>query len=457
MSSRRLAVLLGLAVLIVIGPIVSADTAQPASRYDLTAALAEHGSVDLGPYRHRLGVDYAEFDGHLRSDKAPGQPLLAVPVYLVGRAFGAQSATSAREQGDLGLWWVTLWSSVVPFAALVALMFLAAERFAGPAVALAVALMLGLATMMLPHAVNLYGHALAALFALSAWLAIELTPVSPRRAALAGLLAGAATVTEYETAIVMLVLAGYLAYHQRNRIVWFLAGCAGPLCVLAWYHTRAFGAPWRTAHAYYSTPELRHQITGYALSWRGFDETFFGAHGLLLTGPIVLVGLVAAVMATRSEPGAAATHARVALAIVVPYLVLCVLWKGTLGLEVPGPRYMIPALPFLAVPLAALWSRLWRPALLAAVVGALVSVPATFTLLLLGIGQPALPEYLRRLRNREFAPTIWSMVFGRLGIVFYLATVALAIAALVWAWLRVRARPAPVGTPGSRAPSVARA
>src|SRR5205823_7670248 len=78
-SSRRLAVLLGLAVLIVVGPIVGADTAQPASRYDLTAALAEHGSVDLAPYRHRLGVDHALYRGHLRSDKAPGQPILGVP------------------------------------------------------------------------------------------------------------------------------------------------------------------------------------------------------------------------------------------------------------------------------------------------------------------------------------------------------------------------------------------
>src|SRR4249919_2201726 len=99
MSSRRLAVLVGLALLIAVGPIVGADTAQPASRYDLTAALAEHGSVDLGPYRHRLGVDHAEYRGRLRSDKAPGQPMLGAPVYLVGRAVGAESASRARERG----------------------------------------------------------------------------------------------------------------------------------------------------------------------------------------------------------------------------------------------------------------------------------------------------------------------------------------------------------------------
>src|SRR3989442_8139294 len=176
MSSRRLAVLLAVALLIVLGPFVGPDTAQPASRYVLTANLAEHGSVDLGPYRPRLGVDRAFYRGHLRSDKAPGQPILAVPVYVVGRALGADSAVHAHETGDLGLWWVTLWSATVPFVVLVALMFLAAERFARRNVALTVALLVGVSTMMLPHAVNLYGHDLAALLGFGASLLLEYDP-----------------------------------------------------------------------------------------------------------------------------------------------------------------------------------------------------------------------------------------------------------------------------------------
>ena len=35
----------------------------------------------------------------------------------------------ARVRGDLGLWWQTLWSSMLPFVVLVALMFLFVERF----------------------------------------------------------------------------------------------------------------------------------------------------------------------------------------------------------------------------------------------------------------------------------------------------------------------------------------
>ncbi|MDQ1519139.1 MAG: hypothetical protein QOI55_212, partial [Actinomycetota bacterium] len=108
--------LLALATVVVVGPIVADGTAQPSSRYALTAALAEHGTVDIGRYERILGVDRARYEGELRSDKAPGQPLLGVPPYLVGRVLGLRSATDMRLRGDLGLWWQTLWTVMLPFA-----------------------------------------------------------------------------------------------------------------------------------------------------------------------------------------------------------------------------------------------------------------------------------------------------------------------------------------------------
>jgi hypothetical protein len=434
-SSRRLAVLVGLTLLIVVGPFVGADTAQPASRYDLTASVAEHGSVDLAPYRKGLGVDHAIYKGHLRSDKAPGQPLLAVPVYLAGRAIGAESAVHTRVFGDLGLWWDTLWSATIPFVALVALMFLLAEKFARRNVALAVALMLGVCTMMLEHAVNLYAHDLAALFAFGAWLAIEETPVTGRRAALGGLLCGLAVLTEYEAGIILIVLAGYLLARQRARIGWFALGGTGPFAVLAWYQWRAFGAPWHTPSTYYAGVLGGTTRGGYSVpTVHDLGAVLFGTRGLLIGAPIAFVGIAGAVWLVVSGAGAARRHAIVALAVLVPYLVLCAGWSGLPLLEEPGPRYLIPALPFLAVPLAAHWDRLWRPMLLGAVIGALVAVPDATTYILLRPKQPAIPELLRRVRHGEFLPTLWSMAFGRAGIVLYAVSVVLVIAGVTRAW-----------------------
>ena len=45
---------IALLVIVVVGPVVAPDSAQPASRLSLTAALVEHDSVDLGPYRGAL-------------------------------------------------------------------------------------------------------------------------------------------------------------------------------------------------------------------------------------------------------------------------------------------------------------------------------------------------------------------------------------------------------------------
>jgi hypothetical protein len=437
---------LALLLVVAFGPVVATLTAQPASRLALTAAIAEHHTVDISGYPH--GIDRATYNGHLRSDKAPGQPLLAVPVYLSGRALGAESEAHKRAVGNLGAWWVTLWTSFLPFVALVVLMFLVASRHTRQLPALGAALSIGVGSMMLPLAVNLYGAALAALTAYAAWAVLDAVPPTDTRLIAVGALAAASVAMEYETAIAFAVLVFVALRRVHRRIAWFGVGALGPFLVIAWYDWAAFGKPWRTAHAYYATAAIRHRIVGFEVGWRGIDATWFGPHGLLRTSPIVLAALLAAVVVARSPAPAVRRHALIGLAIAVPYLVLCMVWKGTPALEEPGPRYMIPAIPFLAVPLARLWDRIWQPAVLLAVWGAIIAVPATICFMLLGIGQSAFPELPRRVVDGEFLPTIWSMSLGRFGVVVHVASVAIVGAALVRA-CRVESLSTPIGSPSS--------
>src|SRR5262245_10999789 len=114
--SRRLELALFLFVIVVVGPWVKPLSAQPAARLAFTAAIVDHGTIYIDAYRDvTLPIDRVETDdGRLLPDKAPGQPLLAVPVYALGRLAGAEPATVYRITENLTLWWVALWSAIVP-------------------------------------------------------------------------------------------------------------------------------------------------------------------------------------------------------------------------------------------------------------------------------------------------------------------------------------------------------
>jgi hypothetical protein len=432
----KVALALGLLVVVAVGPFVAQFSAQPASRYALTAALAEHHTVDLSAFKHDLGVDHALYNGHLRSDKAPGESILGVPFYQVGRWFGAQSDSQLRGRGDLGMWWQTLWMAVIPFAVLLALMYLLCERFASRGAALAVALCLGFGTMMLPLADNLYGHILAALFGFGAWMMLERPGgIDARRAAIAGALAAAAVSVEYETGIIFLVLAAVVLVRARRRVGWFALGAAGPFAIVAWYQWRAFGAPWHTPSTYYAgsiegTTRGGYHIPSLGDTW----SVLFGIRGLLIGAPIALLAIPVCIWIWRRPEKFgtdARRHAIVALAVMIPYLVLVAGWSGLPILEEPGPRYIIPALPFLAVPLAVAWKRVWKVGALATAFGALIAIPAATTYLIIGIGENAINALPRRMLHGHFSLTIWSMAFGPFGVVVYLVSVAACIALLV--------------------------
>ncbi len=426
MSDKRVAALLAVLVVIVIGPVVAPNSAQPASRLSLTAAFVEHRSVDLAPYRGVLGVDFAVYRGHLRSDKAPGQPLFAVPAYVAARLVGSESAAHRRVHENLELWFVTFWSATLPLALLIALLYLECLRFADRGTALAVVLFLVFCTMLLPFGAELFAHDLGALLGFAAWILVNRGPIDPRRATFAGLLAGAAVLVEYELAIVGVALAAYLFVRERRRLPRFAVGGVAPMTILAWYQWRAFGAPWRTPAAFYHLRSGYKVPSPYELWWM-----FGGGRGLWVGAPIAIVGIGAAIWLAVTATGPARDHAAVALAVMVPYLVLCAGWSGTPLLVDPGPRYLIPALPFLAVPLAAMWDRVRVVAIPVSVVGAAVAAGATWMLLVVNNKYNVLDVYRYYFRARMFNPTLWHMALGRFGTLLYFASVAAVVVLLV--------------------------
>lgn len=378
---------MALAILLLAGPVLDSWTAQPAPRYLLTVAVVDHGTLTLDVNAQRLGPDQAEFGGHVYSDKAPYQPLLAVPAYLAARAVGADAFTTPAD-GDQNLgdfhwarWWVTLWSATAP-AIVLCLLLRGLIAQVHPDVATPAALALSLGTLLLPFASALFGHVLAAAFLAGAWVLARGSAPTARRMLASGLLLGAAVGTEYPTvipgaaiALAVLLAAGWAA------TAWLGLGAAAGVVPLLVYNWAAFGSPFETA---YQGNLPNFQGSGafgvYNLVGPQADElrkAMIGDRGLLTLTPICALALVGAVYAiARRTP----TRRDAVMGLVV----LAATWIMSAGIDgyggsSPGPRYLIPALPFLAVPLAEAWRRVPRLCGAAAVVGLVPMLAATMT------------------------------------------------------------------------------
>ena len=164
-----------LLLLVVVGPIVQEYTAQPASRYPLTAAMVEDGTVSLEALRdieNLVLIDRLEVDGELYSDKAPGQPVLAIPAYVVAQLLGRRAGhrvPGRRQPRGLGGHGVDLGA---PRRRPARPHGVGRPRHARPAAVLG-PMSLSFGTLLLPFAAEMYGHVLAGLLGFAAWLVVR--------------------------------------------------------------------------------------------------------------------------------------------------------------------------------------------------------------------------------------------------------------------------------------------
>lgn len=408
-------------VLAITAPFVQTLTAQGATRYTLTAAILEQGTIELDDYAPIVGIDRVERDGHLYSDKAPGQPFLGVPVLAAAYALGAQEATEFRVRGNLGLWSQTLVFCSLAGAALTALMWRHAHRSEAARSSIVAALGLGCTTMLLPFSSALYGHVFAGLLGFGAWHLVSTPDARLRHVALGGLLAGLAVVVEYPMALLAALLFLWLVTQRRWRdaMVLSLAGAPSAALLLI-YNLRAYGS---FSTGYSSKPGSSGRLNFFRIPdpSHAFD-ILFGPRGFVFT-PIVLVGIVAMVLLVRRRPD-----------LVVPaaffggLFLLQAGWSNPWGGDGPGPRYIAPAIPFLATPVAFAVGRL-RPVIVgtALAVGAVAMGAVLITYELMPVGSTLIVTHLRYALNEPgLNPTVFTMAIGPVGWVLHAGLVGLS-------------------------------
>ena len=429
LAAWRVELLLFLFVVALVGPLLHDYGAQQASRYALTAAIWEEQTVKLDSYEHALGIDRAVRDGHVYSDKAPLQPLLGVPFYAVYKAVGGESATTLRVSENLGLWWMTLWMSVIPLALLAVAMYRFARRFVPQPLAPVLAFTVG--TMMLPFGSVLFGHELAALFLFLAFFPFAAEEPSRNAVILAGAAAGAAVAVEYTAAIGVIVLCGLVLWRQPRRFAWFATGGMPFVILLAVYHMAAFGSP--LTHPY-QWSAISGVVTEAADPLGIFStvhpervlQVFFAGRGFLIASPLVVLGLLGSVWLVRGGDAQRRVAGWVAIAMFAGYLGVVIMWGNPWGGESPGPRYMMPAIPFLAAGVAVVWTRYELLGKAAFAIGALTMGLATITDPLINREVAGgLPQWIDLAASGEFVPTVYTMALGPAGWLVHVGVAAL--------------------------------
>jgi len=331
------------------------------SRFNLARAIAEQGTLQIDTYAANT-VDKSFFQGHYYSDKAPGMAFLEagilklinplLPFFTNDRHVRANAQLCVLQFLLLSL--LTAWTATLFFR-------LAQELLEvdSPSLAFALTLVCFGATFLFPYSTFLISHQLAA-----DWLFITFYYVRRlenrrlSRASLLGLLLfiSFGAMIEYPVSPWLALAYFFVVFRswKQEGIYLLLPGTAMAL-LLGLYNHFAFGSAFRLGYGNLDgTPFASGMSQGFfgiqhfAIA-RVFHLLFSGYRGLFFYNPVFFFSLLGLGYGLRKK-----RYRGLAIMISLLFIYFVVLnasynfWQGGACF---GPRHLVPALPFLFLPI----------------------------------------------------------------------------------------------------------
>ncbi len=372
----------------------------PLNEASLSNARIEGRDVTfVEPEQVAASGDVSFFRGHFHPAKAPGISFVAVPAYFL--IHGAERMAGADPDDwwtlTLNAWLTSVFSVGLLSALGCVLFYRLAMMFSGgrSLESLLTTLTFAFGTMFFPYGTTLYEHNVIAVALLASFYllfhvkesggSLDKT-LSDSQAKLyvylAGLCAGYAAITNYITAIVVVILGCYLIFGMRRKggWQWFGLGVLGPFLLLCAYNVACFSTPFTTNYQY-ENPAFK---TGSGALLGVFllpqldvvlMVLFSPYRGLFISAPALLLGVYGLSKWLRSEKLRA--EAWLIVSVLVFFLLFISTFNGWHGGWAVGPRYLAPALPFLALPVIYGFKHSFKTACVLAVLSMAVNMLVT--------------------------------------------------------------------------------
>lgn len=290
-------------------------------------------------------------DGHFYSNKPPGTSLLAVPVYFI--AYHLERALGWSPDHwwviNVNLWLCSLFTVSLASAICVVLVWQTGRDLfpQHPRAALAAALVFGFGTPFFPFGTLLFDHNLTAALLLGSFRATRAD-----RPFLAGGLAGIAAVTNYLAAIPGVAFGVWALCRHRCHAWRYIVGVVPPAIALLTYNTVALGSPF-TLNTSFQNPMFKETAPAFLgmftlPSWFATQViTISPWRGIFVLAP----ALILAVAALFRWPSEHRAERRLIVGIAAFFFLINISFNGFHGGMAAGPRYLVPALPFLCIAL----------------------------------------------------------------------------------------------------------